>query len=185
MSPKVIGLSLLCGVLLVGCNGTKPADEAAAETAVTADVSQDAAVTASRGPGKRGLDDIPDVMDPAEMHKRDTTPVDTKVVAVTLSNKGDTEENTIGAPSMSFAPRDTVYAEIESQGTADEYTIYAKWVGADGAELADYGIKVNEGGLKRTVISLSKPDGWAPGKNRIELAINGNPTVTEVFQVDP
>lgn len=185
MSARILAPVLLCGLLMVGCSGSKPADEGVAEVPAAADAVADVSEAVARDPAERGLDDVRGTMDRDEMHKRDTTPVDTKVVAVRLSNVGDTEENTIGAPSVSFAARDTVYAEIESQGTANEYTIYAKWIGADGAELADYGIKVNEGGLKRTVISLSKPDGWAPGENRIELAINGNPTVTEVFRVNP
>lgn len=185
MSAKVFVPVLLCGLLLVGCGGSKPAEEAEVAPPAAADVTDDGAVPSARDPGERGMDDMHRAMDREEMHKRDATPVDTKVLAVKLSKQGDTEENTIGAPTTSFAPRDTVYVEIESQGTASEYTIYAKWIGADGEELADYGIKVNEGGTKRTVISLSKPDGWAPGENRIELAINANPTVIEVFRVNP
>lgn len=184
MSAKVLVPALLCGLMVVGCGGSDPSGQTEVAAPVAADVGDEAPAAAAPDFVDRGLDDMRRTMERDEMHKRDTAPVDTKVVAIKLSNVGDTEENTIGAPSTSFAPRDTVYAEIESQGTANEYTIYAKWVGADGAELADYGIKVNEGGLKRTVISLSKPDGWAPGENRIELAINGNPTVTEVFRVN-
>jgi hypothetical protein len=118
-----------------------------------------------------------------EMPKRDTTPVDTTVVDVTLSNQGDTEKNMIGAPTSTFGPQDTVYAEVQSHGTAKEFTIYAKWISADGSVLSDYGIKVNQAGDNRTVISLSKPDGWQSGENKIELAINGKTEKTVTFKV--
>ena len=114
---------------------------------------------------------------------RDTTPVDTSITDVRLSDQGNAEDNRIGLPKNTFGPRDTVYAEVESQGTASSYTIYAKWIAADGTMLSDYGIKVNQAGTNRTVISLSKPDGWQPGENRIELAINGKTERTVTFVV--
>lgn len=181
MNPKIVGWALLGGLLLAGCQGQKQADEAGSPEGASSagEVEQRDDPRAQL----RGMEGLQDELDRANVHQRDTTPVNTKVIGVKLSNQGDTEANTIGAPMSSFGPRDTVYAEVESQGTASEYTVYAKWVGADGAELADYGIRVNEAGLKRTVISLNKPDGWLPGDSRIELAINGNPTVVQEFRV--
>lgn len=113
---------------------------------------------------------------------RDTTPVDTRVVGVRLSNHGDTEQHMLGAPTTRFAPTDTVYAAIESEGTAKDYTIYAKWIGADGMELADYGIREDQAGRNLTVISLSKPDGWPKGTSRIEISVNGKLERTVTFQ---
>ena len=114
---------------------------------------------------------------------RDTTPVDARVVGVTLSNHGDTEDHTIGMPSETFDPKDTVYAEIESTGSAGEYTLYATWVGTDGSVLSDYGVRVSEAGMERTVLSLSKPDGWASGTYQIRIAINGQEQETATFEV--
>lgn len=114
---------------------------------------------------------------------KDTTPVDAKVVNVRLSNQGDTEMHTIGMPSESFGPKDTVYAEIESTGSASGYTLYTTWVGADGSVLSDYGMRVDEAGMKRTVVSLSKPDGWASGTYRIKIAINGQEQDAATFTV--
>ncbi len=114
---------------------------------------------------------------------RDTTPVDAKLVNVRLSSQGDTGTNTIGMPTSVFARTDTVYAEIQTSGTAGHYTLYAKWRAADGTALSDYGVEINEAGPKRTVISLSKPDGWSPGTSSIELAINGKIERTVSFKV--
>lgn len=119
----------------------------------------------------------------AAMPERDTTPVDTRIVQVQLSNSGNTETNTFGMPTARFTPTDSVYAEVQTQGTATSYTLYAKWIGADDSVLAEYGMKVQEAGPKRTVISLSKPDGWPAGTNRIELSINGKLEKTATFDV--
>lgn len=119
----------------------------------------------------------------AGVPKRDTTPVDTKVAEVTLSSKGDTEKQTLGMPAATFGPKDTVYAEVQTSGTAAAYTLYAKWIASDGTVLADYGMRINEAGLKRTIISLSKPDGWPQGENKIELAVNGKLERTVTFMV--
>ncbi|WP_167285241.1 hypothetical protein [Marilutibacter alkalisoli] len=117
------------------------------------------------------------------MPQRDTTPVDASVVGVRFSSSGDTENNTLGAPATTFKPTDTVYAEVETNGTAYEYTLYAKWMSPDGTVLADYGMRVGEAGPRRTVISLSKPDGWSEGAHSIELAINGKTERSVKFEV--
>lgn len=148
-----------------------PAAEAPATPAASAPTPADA--------GRPDAPGFPDAAQPA----RDTTVVDADVVGVRLSNQGDTAENTLGAPTTSFAPTDTVYAEVETNGTAGEYTLYAKWFAPDGTELADYGMRIAEAGPKRTVISLSKPDGWAKGQGKIEIAINGELEETVTFDV--
>jgi len=107
------------------------------------------------------------------MSERDTASVDARIIDVRLSKVGDTEANAIGMPASDFSPQDTVYAEVQTTGTTSGYSLYAKWLAPDGTVLADYGMRINEAGPKRTVISLSKPDGWNKGQGRIELAING------------
>jgi hypothetical protein len=169
----IVALSSL--LLLAACKPSQPDNAQAAKPAADAP----AAPAAMPAPGK----DEPHMPPMPEMPKRDTTPVDTQVVDVTLSNQGDTEKNMIGAPTTTFGPQDTVYAEVQSKGTAKEYTIYAKWISADGSVLSDYGIKLNQAGDNRSVISLSKPDGWATGDNKIELAINGKTEKTVTFHV--
>jgi hypothetical protein len=173
-----IGTSLLTCLLLAACQRSPPADNQATPPKAAAAEDQAGEPAAPRvpheiSPGR------PDLALPA----RATTPVDTSITDVRLSDQGSAEDNRIGPPKSTFGPRDTVYAEVESQGTATSYTIYAKWIAADGTMLSDYGIKVNQAGTNRTVISLSKPDGWQPGENRIELAINGKAERTVTFVV--
>jgi len=169
-------LAVLLAVLVPGCQPSQPQGSAEVPAPGPAPVADDRQQAPGEDPG----------MEPplrADMPTRDTTVVDTVIDKVTLSAEGDTEQNTLGPPATSFAPRDPVYAEVRTNGTASAYTIYAKWIGADGVVLADYGIHVDEAGPKRTVISLSKPDGWSAGRNRIELAINGKTQRTVDFEV--
>lgn len=171
---------LLPLALLAALSACKPAPEAeqpaAPATPAASAPARDAARTDQARPDSPAF---PDAAQPA----RDTTPVDADVVGVRLSNQGDTEKHTLGSPTTSFAPTDTVYAEVQTTGTAGEYTLYAKWFAPDGTELADYGMRVTEAGPKRTVISLSKHDGWAKGQGRIEIAINGELEETVTFDV--
>lgn len=179
MKSQIAGVVFTVGMLL-GCQPSQPTTESAEPPAPAESAAQSVARTPADP--RMAPDDPLQRLDEG-MPERDTTPVDTKVTEVKLSNQGDTEKNTLGMPTSRFDAKDSVYAEILSEGTASEYTIYAKWIGADGTVLSDYGIKVNEAGPKRTVISLSKPDGWPQGQNRIELAINGAPQRTVTFEV--
>jgi hypothetical protein len=117
------------------------------------------------------------------MPHRETARVDATVTQVRLSDRGDTENRTLGAPRTAFGRHDTVFAEVQTSGGATDYSIYAKWMAPDGTVLSDYGVHVDRPGVQRTVISLSKPDGWMPGEHRIELAINGQKQQTVTFVV--
>lgn len=167
---------LLLAASLAGCQQEpepSPAVAAApAEAPPGARASPDEMLRAGR-PGER-----PDLE-----QKRDTTKVDARVTGVRFSAAGDTEAHSLGAPTAAFEPGDTVYAEIESSGTAPSYSIYAKWIAADGTVLSDYGMQVSEAGPKRTVVSLSKPDGWPTGTHSLEIAINGEKQQTAEFVV--
>ena len=176
MTSRLICITALA-LALAACKPTAPETakpDAAATPTAEQPPAQPADPMASEGGPER-----PDLA----MPERDKTPVDAKVVNVRLSNSGDTEKHTLGAPTEKFGPKDTVYAEVETSGSAKEYTIYAKWMTADGTVLADYGMRVDQPGTKRTVISLSKPDGWPSGKNSIELAVNGKTERTVTFEV--
>lgn len=124
----------------------------------------------------RGLD--------ALVGKRDDTVVDTRITDVQFSDSGDAERNFLGAPMETFASdTPTVYAEVQTSGSAPEYTLYVKWLAPDGSVLSDYGIRQEGAGNQRALISLGKPDGWAPGRYRVEVAINSQDAKAYPFTV--
>ncbi|MEZ0475391.1 hypothetical protein AB6713_12335 [Luteimonas sp. B3_2_R+30] len=176
---RTAALSLLI-VCLAACGRSPEAPEAALEEDKS---SQAAPPSAARPAASTDAERDPPAPLPAELNARDATEVDAEIVQVRLSDYGDMEKKVVGSAVSHFAPTDTVYAEVESAGTADAYTIYAKWISNEGDVLADYGVRVDQPGSQRTIISLSKPDGWSSGKNTIELAINGEHEQTVTFQV--
>jgi hypothetical protein len=165
---------------LAGCQPSQPPQEGASVEDTVAAPAPATPATDATAVGEREEEQA---HAPTDVNARDTTEVDASVVSVRLSNQGDTEANFVGPAMTRFAPEDTVYAEVETTGTADSYTVYAKWTASDGSVLADYGIHVGQRGMQRTVLSLSKPDGWSSGKNKIELAINGEIERTVNFEV--
>lgn len=176
MKLRILSLATLA-LSLAACNPAQPPEAAAPET----DAQSTAATTPSPDQAVGTLTHPEERTDTAT--QRDTTVVDASVVGVRFSNSGDTENHTLGMPVTSFSPTDTIYAEVETTGTANEYKLYTKWIASDGTVLADYGMLVAEAGPSRTVISLSKPDGWPQGTHSIEIAINGQVERTVDFEV--
>ena len=173
---------LLLAVLSTACSPSSSSSEppeSEAERLPTTDAVQEAPGTpmmskAAKAPGQ------PDFA----LDARDTTPVSASIVGARLSSQGDAEKNIIGAETRRFLPADTVYVQVETRGTGKPYTLYAKWISSNGTVLADYGTLISDPGVQRTVISLSKPDGWSSGRNRLELAINAQKPQVVFFEVD-
>ena len=112
----------------------------------------------------------------------DTTPVDTQVVDVKLSDNGDGKTLT-GTLTDQFKPSDGVFLSIRTRGTADKYTLSSKWLTPTGETLTEYSQQIATAGPTDTIFSLSKPDGWKPGKYQVELSINGKLMKTVPFTV--
>lgn len=168
---------LLSAILLVSCR--QP--EAPAEDVSPGEAPQAARADAGErgGPTEAEMAGQPEF----ELNARDKTPTDASIVRVGLSNQGNPESGVIGAETAKFKPTDTVYASIETNAKQGGYTLYAKWVAVDGSVLSEYGTRVADGGMQRTVVSLSKPDGWTSGDYKIELAINSQQGRNVGFQV--
>jgi hypothetical protein len=177
MSPRILVIAAI-SALVVACQPASPPADPAAGQAPVADPVAPAPAAAE------DADRPHDVGDPAEVSRRDTTPVDTRVAGVRFSDSGDTESHLLGVPVDTFPSRiQTIYAEVETIGTAGEYTLYAKWLDPQGNALSDYGMRLSSAGPVRTVISLGKPDGWAPGTYRVEVAVNSQAPHIASFQV--
>lgn len=169
---------LLLAVLLISCRQPQaPGKEA----------SENGAPPAARGNAEEGVAGPTQAREPGqpdfELNARDATPTDASIVKVRLSNQGNPERSLIGAETREFLPADTVYASVETSAKQGGYTLYAKWIANDGSVLSEYGTRVADAGAQRTVISLSKPDGWASGTYGIELAVNSQPGRKEDFKV--
>ena len=112
----------------------------------------------------------------------DTTPVDTVITAIDGSNAATDTELT-GPLGDAFAPQDSVFLAIRTNGTAEKYTISSKWFYPDGETITENSQIVSGAGPTSTIFSMSKPDGWAPGTYKVEFSINGKLQQTKEFVV--
>jgi len=172
---------VLACLLLAACSSSR--DEAA--TDATAAPSSEATATAPDAAAdelSRGLD--PESLLPLSMPEVviDTTPVDTEVTRIDSSNQASETELT-GMVSDVFGPKDSVYLDIRTRGTAEKYTISSKWFYPDGEVITENSQVVQGAGPTSTIFSMSKPDGWAPGTYKVEISINGRLQQTKTFQV--
>lgn len=165
MIGKILFLAV-SGMLLAACQPKAAADLEESKASKQAEAT---------GPGK--APPPPEAVQPEPMagpavQHRNTEVVDARIVEVTLSDHGNPESGFIGATKTRFRPSDTVYVLVETDGSANGYTLYAKWLDDKRNVLSEYGLTVSQPGRQRQVLSLSKPDGWNPGRHAVELVIN-------------
>ena len=114
-----------------------------------------------------------------------TPPPAASVVTVTTVELG----NQIGADKRvtqqrtSFAPTDTIYATVVTNGSAPSATLTAKWTYQDGQVVNDSTQTIAPTGPAATEFHISKPDGWPAGTYKVEVSLNGRSTGTKEFEV--
>jgi hypothetical protein len=82
-----------------------------------------------------------------------------------------------------FAPNDTIYASVRTDGTAERVTLRARWTFEGGQVVDESSRTISPRGEERTEFSISKPDGWPAGKYRLEIFVNDQSAQTRDFQV--
>lgn len=110
-------------------------------------------------------------------------PVPFKVTALHLGRAIGADKK-ISDPATSFAPKDTIYASVDSEGAAASAELKARWT------FGDKGIKVDEStqtiaptGPAVTEFHIAKPSGWPAGKYKVEIWANGISAATQDFEV--
>ena len=114
-----------------------------------------------------------------------TPPPAAPAVTVTTVELG----NQIGADkrvtqqTTSFAPKDTIYATVVTDGSAPSATLTAKWTYQDGQVVDESTQTIAPTGPAATEFHISKPDGWPAGTYKVEVSLNGRSTGTKEFEV--
>jgi hypothetical protein len=81
-----------------------------------------------------------------------------------------------------FKPNDTIYASVATEGSSPSATLRAKW-SFEGGQLVDESTRtIAPNNRERTEFHISKPDGWPPGKYKLEVFLNDQ--LTETKNVD-
>jgi len=111
------------------------------------------------------------------------TPVPFKVTSVDLG-KSVGDDKKIKDATTTFAPKDTIYAAISSEGAAPKATLKAHWTfGAKNQVVNEETRDLAPTGPAVTEFHIAKPSGWPAGKYKIEVSADGAPVATKDFEV--
>jgi hypothetical protein len=92
-------------------------------------------------------------------------------------------DKSIADNTSSFKPTDTIYASVATAGSAPTASVRARWTYQDGQVVNESTETISPSGDARTEFHISKPDGWPPGKYKVEVFVNGASAATKDFEV--
>lgn len=82
-----------------------------------------------------------------------------------------------------FAPADTIYAVVMTEGIADSATLIARWTYEDGQLVDESTQSIMMSGPATTEFHIMKPSGWPAGKYQVQISLNGSPAKSAEFTV--
>jgi hypothetical protein len=104
-----------------------------------------------------------------------------RVASVALGSALDPSKRVV-APRSSFAPTDTIYASVDTQGWNSPVTLTARWTYEDG-QLVNESSQQAQAGPGTTEFHISKPSGWPAGSYQVEILADGSSAATQRFEV--
>ena len=91
----------------------------------------------------------------------------------------------VQTPTDTFAPKDTIFVSVSTDGTAPAAVIHAKWTYKEAQVVKDDSRTVALSGPAVTEFSIQKPDGWPKGSYKVEVMVEGGaPATTKTFRVE-
>jgi hypothetical protein len=81
-----------------------------------------------------------------------------------------------------FSPRDTIYASVETSGSAPSTTINARWTYEGQQIVKEDSRTISPSGAEATEFHISKPGGWPKGKYTFTASLGGS-TQSKDFEV--
>jgi hypothetical protein len=109
-------------------------------------------------------------------------PAPFRVSSVTVGNAIGADKKVV-APSATFAPSDTIYASVATEGASPSAELSARWTYEDGQLVNQESQAIAPTGPANSEFHISKPDGFPAGKYKVEIALNGAPVGTKEFEV--
>lgn len=89
----------------------------------------------------------------------------------------------VQTPTDTFAPKDTIFASVSTDGTAPTSTIAVKWTFQDGQTVKEDSKTITPTGPAATEFSIQKPGGWPKGTYKVEVTVDGKPGPSKSFTV--
>ena len=110
------------------------------------------------------------------------------VAAVTIADvqlgKSVGADKKVAQPVEVFAPGDTIFASVATNGSAPTATVHAKWTFQDGQTVKDDSRAITPSGPAVTEFSIQKPGGWPKGTYKVDVSVDGGPVTTKNFRVE-
>ena len=105
-----------------------------------------------------------------------------RVTSVSVGNAIGADQR-VTSSGTSFAPADTFYASVASEGSAPSVTLVARWTYGDGQLVKESSQTIAPSGPTVSEFHISKPDGWPAGSYKVEVVANGAPVGSQSFEV--
>jgi hypothetical protein len=102
--------------------------------------------------------------------------------AIQLGNQIGADQRVL-ADAESFAPGDTIYASIVTEGSAKGVVIAARWSYEDGQTVAESSETLVSAVPSVVEFHIAKPDGWPVGRYRLDVTADGRPAGSREFEV--
>jgi hypothetical protein len=97
--------------------------------------------------------------------------------------RGVTADRRVSAETDQFSPRDSIFASVATQGSANNVTLAARWTYQDGQVVDETRQTISPSGPTNTTFHVHNPSGWPPGNYRVEILINDRTAETRQFSV--
>jgi hypothetical protein len=104
------------------------------------------------------------------------------VTALELGNQIGADKR-VTQQITAFAPKDTIYVSVVTNGAAPSVMLTAKWTYQDGQVVNESTQTIAPTGPATTEFHISKPDGWPAGAYKVEVSLNGQAAGTKEFEV--
>ena len=88
----------------------------------------------------------------------------------------------VAQATSSFSPRDTIFASVETSGSAPNATINARWTYEGQQVVKEDSRTIAPSGAETTEFHITKPSGWPKGKYQFTVSLGGS-TQSKDFEV--
>jgi hypothetical protein len=109
-------------------------------------------------------------------------PAPFQVSALELGNSIGADKR-VTAPADAFAPSDTIYASVATEGAAPSVSLEARWTYEDGQVVDQTTETIAPTGPAVTEFHIAKPDGWPTGRYKVEIVADGKTAASREFEV--
>ena len=89
----------------------------------------------------------------------------------------------VTAPATAFAPMDTIYASVATEGAAPSVALTARWTYEDGQLVSEATETIAPTGPAVTEFHVAKPDGGPAGRYKVEIIADGRTAASREFEV--